>query len=111
VGSKRLRFDTLCPTCFYAPSVSANPHDPHFTRWLRSLKPRQELVIRCALGVRFPAIRADRDNTARVDELTQTMQLDEHRLAMIIADAKMIAQDIEKVISETPTAAETEVTH
>ena len=62
------------------------------------MKPRQELVIRCALGVRFPAIRADRDNTARVDELTQTMQLDKDRLAMIIADAKMIAQDIEKVI-------------
>jgi hypothetical protein len=87
--------------------MSADPHDPKFITWLCSLEPRQELVIRCALGVRFPAIRADRDNTARVDELTQTMQLDEDRLAMIIADAKIIAQDIEKVISEAPPADET----
>ena len=81
--------------------MSADPTDPHFTRWLRSLKPRQELVIRYALRAHFPAMRVDRDNTARVDELTETMQVDEDRLTMIIADAGMIAKDIEKVIGET----------
>ncbi len=60
--------------------------------WLRSLEPRQELVIRYALRAHFPTMRADRENTLRVDELRDEMQLDEDRLAMII----------EKVIGETP---------
>ena len=82
--------------------MSADPHDPKFTRWLLSLEPRQELVIRYALRAHFPAMRADRENTARVDELREAMRVDENGLAMILADARMVAKDIEKVIGETP---------
>jgi hypothetical protein len=60
--------------------VSADPHDPKFMEWLRSLEPRQELVIRYALRAHFPTMRADRENTLRVDELRNEMQLDEDGL-------------------------------
>ena len=76
-------------------------------KWLRSLEPRQELVLRYALRARYPEMRADHENTARIDELRDQMQLDEDRLAMILADASMIAKDIEKVIGETPPATKT----
>ena len=76
-------------------------------KWLRSLEPRQELVLRYALRARYPEMRADRENTARIDELRDQMQLDEDRLAMILADASMIAKDIEKVIGETPPETKT----
>ena len=82
--------------------MSANPHDTKFMKWLRALEPRQELVVRCALRARYPEMRADHENTARIDELRDQMQLDEDRLAMILADASIIAKDIEKVIGETP---------
>jgi hypothetical protein len=31
--------------------MSADPHDPKFTAWLRTLEPRQELVIRFAYNI------------------------------------------------------------
>ena len=87
--------------------MSADPHDPKFLKWLRSLEQRQELVIRYALRAHFPMMRADRENTLRVDELRDEMQLDEDRLAMILADARIVAKDIEKVIGEAPAGRNT----
>ena len=51
--------------------MSADPRDPKFTEWLLSLERRQELVIRYALRAHFPMMRADRENTARIDELRE----------------------------------------
>lgn len=87
--------------------MSADPHDSKFQAWLVSLEPRQELVIRFALRQHFPAMRADRANDARVDELMKVLNPDENRLAMILADARMVAKDIEKVIGETPPETKT----
>ncbi|HWE74697.1 MAG TPA: hypothetical protein VG328_16175 [Stellaceae bacterium] len=47
------------------PGMSADPHDPKFTAWLRSLEPRQELVIRFALRTHFPTMRADKRKAPR----------------------------------------------
>ncbi len=52
-------------------------------------------------------MRAVRDNTARVDALREAMRLDENGLAMILADAPLVAKDIEKVIGETSPDRET----
>lgn len=78
--------------------MASDPRDPEIDKWLRSLEPRQELVIRFALRERFPVMRADRGNDARVDELMGQLKPDEDRLALILADARMVAKDIEKVI-------------
>lgn len=78
--------------------MTVDPHDPKFQKWLRSLEPRQELVIRFALRERCPSMRADRSSDVRVDELLAALNPDEDRLAMILADAGMVAKDIEKVI-------------
>lgn len=78
--------------------MAADPRDPEIDKWLRSLEPRQELVIRFALRERFPAMRADRGNDARVDELMGQLKPDEDRLALILADARMVAKGIENVI-------------
>ena len=64
-------------------------------------------MIRYALRAHFPTMRADRENTLRVDELRDEMRLDEDRLAMIIADARLVAKDIEKVIGEAPAERKT----
>ena len=45
-------------------------------------------------------MRGDRENTMRLDKLREAMQLDEDWLAMIIADARTVAKDIEKLIDE-----------
>lgn len=82
--------------------MSADPHEPKFQKWLLSLEPRQELVIRFALRRHSPSVRADRANDARVDELMALLKPDEDRLALILADASMIAKDIEKVIEPQP---------
>ena len=71
-----------------------DPHDPAIDEFLRSLEPRQELVLRFAMRQRFASMRADRKFDARVDELRQQFD-DEDRLAMICADANLVAAQIE----------------
>jgi hypothetical protein len=82
--------------------MSADPHDPKFQKWMRSLEPRQELVIRFALREHFPTMRADRANDARVDELRTAMKLDEDRLAMILADARELSPPLRLKIALIP---------
>ena len=54
------------------------------------------------MRARFPEVRADRAITARIDELSVSMQMDEDRLAMILADARLVAKQIEEVLGERP---------
>jgi len=54
---------------------------------------------------RFPEVRADRAFSKRVDELREEFS-DEDRLAMILADANLVWQQIEQVLGEAG-AAET----
>jgi hypothetical protein len=58
------------------------------------------LVIRFALRTHFPTMRADRVNDARVDLLMKLLKPGEDQLAIMLADALMVAKDIEKVIGD-----------
>ena len=81
---------------------TTDPRDPSIDRWLRSLEPREELVTRVAMRARFPEVRADREITARIDELSASMAMDADRLAMILADARLVAEKIEELLGEPP---------
>jgi len=72
-----------------------DPRDPSIDKWLRSLEPRQELVLRFAMRGRFSQIRSDRKFEARIDELRAQFN-DEDRLAMILADARLLGEQIER---------------
>ena len=74
-----------------------DPRDPSIDKWLRSLEPRQELV-----RARFPEVRADRAITARIDELSASLNMDEDRLAMILDDARLVAKSIDELLDEQP---------
>lgn len=71
--------------------------DPAIEKWLRSLEPRHELVLRFAMRWHFAEVRADRKLDARVEELRSLF--DEARLALILADANLVSEQIEEVLS------------
>ena len=74
--------------------------DPAIEEWLRSLEPRHELVLRFAMRWRFAELRVDRKFDARVEELRALF--DEARLALILADANLVSEQIEAVLSAPP---------
>ena len=80
--------------------MTTDPLSPQIDKWLRSLEPRQELVVRFAMRERFASVRGDRAFIARVDELRDKLKPDEDRLAMIIADARMVAGSIEELLGD-----------
>jgi hypothetical protein len=83
----------------------ADPHDPAIDKWLRSLEPRQELMLRFAIRRRFADVRADPKFGARVDELRQ--RFDEDRLEPILADANLVAEQIEDILGQIPAETKT----
>ena len=84
--------------------MTSDPLDPKVGKWLRSLEPRQELVVRFAMRLRYPKVRANRDFSNRIDDLRTVLALvdDPDRLAMIIADARMVADKIDELIDGNP---------
>ena len=73
-----------------------DPRNPSIEKWLYSLEPRQELVLRFAMRWRFAEVRADRTFGARVEELRDLF--DQSRLALILADANLMSEQIEQVL-------------
>ena len=84
--------------------TTTDPLDPKIDKWLRSTEPRQELVVRFAMRLRYPKVRANRDFSNRIDDLRRVLGLvdDPDRLAMIIADARMVEDKIEELIDGNP---------
>jgi hypothetical protein len=84
--------------------TTADPLDPGIDRWLRSIEPRLELVVRYAMKARWPTVRGNRKFAARVTELEEStgIRRDEDRLAMVIADARLVQNKIEELIEGQP---------
>lgn len=82
--------------------MATDPLDPQFDRWLRSIEPRSELVMRYAMRIRWPEVRANRKFSARIDELQAQLPTDEDYLALIQKDARTAAEKMEELIEGKP---------
>lgn len=79
---------------------ASDPLDPSVLKWLCSLEPRQELVVRYAMRSHFAKVRGDRAFSARIEEVRSALNPDETQLAMILADANEVAKHVEELIGE-----------
>jgi hypothetical protein len=86
---------------------SSDPLDPKLDTWLRSVEPRQELVVRYAMRSRFAEVRGDRAFSARIEEVRSALNPDETQLAMILADAREVAKHVGELIGEAPAETKT----
>jgi hypothetical protein len=77
-----------------------DPRGPAIEKWLRSVEPRRELVVRYAMRSHFAQVRGDRAFSARIDDLVARLTPDETQLAMVLADAVEVAKDVEELIGE-----------
>jgi hypothetical protein len=71
--------------------------DASILRWIASLEPRHELVIRMAMRNRFSSVRADSAFTTRVEELREMFL--PTQLAMILSDAKLVEDSLDDLLS------------
>jgi hypothetical protein len=76
--------------------------DPALDRWLRSIEPRQELVVRYAMSSHFAEVRGNKKFSARVDELKAQLRPNPTQRAMILAEARKVAKFVVLLIRHSP---------
>jgi hypothetical protein len=77
-----------------------NPLSLDIDKWLRSIDPRQELVVRLALRGKYQAVRGDRAFGARIDELWAQLNPNHDMMyASLVLDAALATQrQVEKLL-------------
>jgi hypothetical protein len=80
--------------------MTRNPRDPKLSQWLISLDPRQELVMRSAMRVKFADVCADRAFSDRVASLWECVNphADDTIVAEVLGDATKILKSVEELV-------------
>ena len=84
--------------------MAADPLDPAIDKWLRSIEPRDELVMRLAVRGRFDTVRSNHALSARIDELWDKVnpKRDEAYMALVLDDVRMVGNSIEQLLDPNP---------
>jgi hypothetical protein len=69
-----------------------DPRDPTLARWLATLEPAEEYVIRLALRGIHPIVRADRTFAARVDVLFAELKPNTAQLSQFMTASRIVGE-------------------